>query len=122
MHFAAGHRQQARPLRLEHRLVLREDGVLEGAQLARRCESWSVTAMRNQTRLVLRLDRADEQRDLVAVAVLLLRQLGQHRGVGRHHLVAVVDPAAFGGQAVALRLPGAAAGGDEAGRPWLCTR
>ena len=44
------------------------------------------------------VDRADEQRDRVAPEPsCCCGSLVQHGGVGRGHLVAVVDPAAFGG-------------------------
>ncbi len=115
-------RQAPGLLGFEHRLVLREDGVLEVAQPGvGRIEIRHRQAEPHAARF--RRDRADVERDGLAPAPhrggARFGQLGEHRRVGRRDLVGVFDLRGGRGMQVGLRLPGLAAGGQQAGRRGL---
>ncbi|OMP12930.1 hypothetical protein COLO4_02563, partial [Corchorus olitorius] len=106
-------------LGFEHRLVLREDGVLEIAQLAvRRIEVRDRQTEPHAARF--RRERADVERDGLAPALHRggagFRQFGQHGRVRAGHFVGVFDLRRRGGMQVGLGLPGLATGGQQAGR------
>ena len=111
-------RQALGLLRFQHRLVLREDGVLERPQ----CLVAGSKIGHGQAEpdpAGLGRERADEQADGLTVIAQrrVVRAFGEHGAEGAGHLVGVVHHGAAAGQAVGLRLPGLATGGDQpAGR------
>ena len=111
-------RQTRRALRLQHRLILREDGVLKSLQ---RCIG-GIKVGHGQAEpdpAGLRRQRADKERDRFTPSSrgcgVRLRYFGQHGCIGRGHFVTVFHHRALRRMHMGLRLPGPAVGGQQTG-------